>query len=129
MMVEDTPAQCNITDEENTLFYPWYTQYSWDNGFNPDYPRVASIWATAYQEKSGQVVDGVISITPTMVQDLLAATGESFTLSDGTAIDGTNATEGAATRPVLEIPFQRREYGRWQRHRRRAVLRSSWICI
>lgn len=93
MMVEDTPAQCNITDEENTLFYPWYTQYSWDNGFNPDYPRVASIWATAYQEKSGQAVDGVISITPTMVQDLLAATGESFTLSDGTYIDGANATE------------------------------------
>ena len=28
-----------------------------------------------------------------MVQDLLATTGDSFTLSDGTAIDGTNATK------------------------------------
>lgn len=28
-----------------------------------------------------------------MVQDLLAATGDSFTLSDGTTIDGTNATK------------------------------------
>ena len=93
MMAEDTPAQCAITDEENALFYPWYTQYSWDNSFNPDYPRVAGIWATAYQEKTEQSVDGVISITPTMVQDLLAATGDSFTLSDGTAIDGTNATK------------------------------------
>lgn len=93
MMVEDTPAQCNITAEENALFYPWYTQYSWDNGFNPDYPRVASIWATAYQEKTSNSVDGVISITPTMVQDLLAATDNSFTLSDGTYIDGTNAAE------------------------------------
>ena len=93
MMAEDTPAQCNITSEENALFYPWYTQYSWDNSFNPDYPRVASIWAAAYEEKSGNPVDGVISITPSMVQDLLAATGNSFTLSDGTYIDGTNATE------------------------------------
>lgn len=93
MMAEETPAQCAITDEENALFYPWYTQYSWDNSFNPDYPRVADIWAAAYQEKSEQSVDGVISITPTMVQDLLAATGDSFTLSDGTAIDGTNATK------------------------------------
>ena len=93
MMAEDTPAQCAITDEENALFYPWYTQYSWDNSFNPDYPRVAGIWATAYQEKTEQSVDSVISITPTMVQDLLAATGDSFTLSDGTAIDGTNATK------------------------------------
>ena len=93
MMAEDTPAQCAITDEENALFYPWYTQYSWDNSFNPDYPRVAGIWAAAYQEKTDQSVDGVISITPTMVQDLLATTGDSFTLSDGTAIDGTNATK------------------------------------
>ena len=65
MMAEDTPAQCAITDEENALFYPWYTQYSWDNSFNPDYPRVAGIWAAAYQEKTEQSVDGVISITPT----------------------------------------------------------------
>ena len=72
MMAEETPAQCAITDEENALFYPWYTQYSWDNSFNPDYPRVAGIWAAAYQEKTEQSVDGVISITPTMVQDLLA---------------------------------------------------------
>ena len=93
MMAEETPAQCSITSEENALFYPWYTQYSWDNSFNPDYPRVASIWAAAYEEKSGNPVDGVISITPSMVQDLLAATGNSFTLSDGTYIDGTNATE------------------------------------
>ena len=35
MMAEETPAQCAITDEENALFYPWYTQYSWDNSFNP----------------------------------------------------------------------------------------------
>ena len=93
MMAEETPAQCAITDEENALFYPWYTQYSWDNSFNPDYPRVAGIWAAAYQEKTEQSVDGVISITPAMVQDLLAATGDSFTLSDGTTIDGTNATK------------------------------------
>ena len=31
MTAEETPAQCAITDEENALFYPWYTQYSWDN--------------------------------------------------------------------------------------------------
>ena len=89
---EDTPASAGITDEERTLFYG-YTRYTWDNSFNPDFERVGSIWAASYEERNGAHVDGVVSLTPTVVQRLLAALGTSVTLSDGTVIDGTNATK------------------------------------
>ena len=48
--------------------------------------------ATAYVEPTGVHVDGVISVTPAVVQDLLAIAGP-ITLSDGTVVDGTNATK------------------------------------
>lgn len=64
-----------------------------DAGFIPDFSRVAYIWANGKEAQSGQHVDGVISMTPVMVQKMLAATGQSITLSDGTVLDGTNATE------------------------------------
>ena len=89
---EDTPASVPITDEERTLFYG-YTRYTWDNSFNPDFERVGSIWAASYEERNGVHVDGVVSLTPTVVQSLLAALGTSVTLSDGTVVDGTNATK------------------------------------
>lgn len=63
-----------------------------DAGFNPDFPRVAAIWAQAYADKTGQPVNGVISITPTVIQDLIGLTGP-ITLYDGTVVDDTNATE------------------------------------
>ncbi len=89
---EDTPATTAITDEERTLFYG-YTRYTWDYGFNPDFERVGSIWAASYEERSGAHVDGVVSLTPSVVQRLLASLGTSVTLSDGTLVDGTNATK------------------------------------
>lgn len=89
---EDTPASTSITDEERTLFYG-YTRYTWDYGFNPDFERVGSIWAASYEERNGGHVDGVVSLTPSVVQRLLASLGTSVTLSDGTLVDGTNATK------------------------------------
>lgn len=86
------PDRITITDAENELFgYEWM-HFVPNIGYNPDFPRVASIWAAAYESTNGQSVDGVISLTPAIIQDLLTLTG-GITLSDGTHLDGTNATK------------------------------------
>ncbi|MBR3257876.1 MAG: DUF4012 domain-containing protein, partial [Eggerthellaceae bacterium] len=61
-------------------------------GYQPDYCRAAQIWARAYTVQNGVSVDGVISLTPSMVQRVLAYTGP-ITLSDGTELNGSNATK------------------------------------
>lgn len=92
MLNEDTSSSITLTDEEKTLFYG-YTRYSWDNGFNPDFARVGSIWAASYNDRNNAHVDGVISLTPSVVQKLLASLNTSITLTDGTKLDGSNATK------------------------------------
>ena len=66
--------------------------YPRDASFNPDFERVAQIWAKAYGNKSNTNVDGVISLTPTIIQRLLSYMGE-VQLSDGTVLNGENATQ------------------------------------
>lgn len=89
---EDTSSSIAITDEEHALFYG-YTRYSWDNSYNPDFGRVGEIWAVSYNERHDTHIDGVISITPSLVQKLLSALNTSVTLTDGTELDGSNATK------------------------------------
>ena len=88
--VQDTPAEAQVTNDENRIFLN-RMKVTWDADFNPNYERVASIWAMAYELKNGVEVDGVISATPTIIQKLLSFLG-SVTLSDGTVLDGENAT-------------------------------------
>lgn len=91
VMEEATPASMGITDAERALF-GGFMDVARDAGMDPDFPRVAAIWAAAYEEKTGVQLDGVISVTPAVVQDLLAIAG-SITLEDGTVVDGSNATK------------------------------------
>lgn len=92
MLNEDTSSAITITDEEKALFYG-YTRYSWDNSYNPDFSRVGEIWATSYNERHNTHIDGVISLSPSIVQKLLSSLKTSVTLSDGTVLDGSNATK------------------------------------
>lgn len=87
------PASAGITDVERALFDDDKDHLGRNNDLSaiPDFTRVASIWAQVCADK-GEPVDGVISITPSVVQDVLALTGP-ITLSDGTTLDGTNATK------------------------------------
>lgn len=86
------PSGITITDTENEMFdYEWM-HFVPNVGYNPDFPRVASIWAAGYERINEKPVDGVISLTPAIIQDLLSLTG-GITLSDGTYLDGTNATK------------------------------------
>jgi len=60
--------------------------------YNPDFERVGSIWAHSYESRNGIHVDGVISLTPVIIQKILKYTG-GVTLSDGTQLNGDNATK------------------------------------
>lgn len=91
MLPYGTPASVRPSGLEDTLFGNWM-HYPRDASFNPDFERVAQIWAKAYGNKSNTNVDGVISLTPTIIQRLLSYMGE-VQLSDGTVLNGENATQ------------------------------------
>lgn len=58
----------------------------------PEFPRAAQLMAQGYEEYEGVHVDGIIAVDPVFLQRLLSLTGGSVTTSDGTVIDGTNAS-------------------------------------
>lgn len=91
VLSDDTAPSLGITDEEKSLF-GYYMDVPRDAGMDPDFTRVAEIWAVAYEEKTGTHVDGVLSVTPSVVQSLLGIAGP-ITLGDGTMLDGSNAAK------------------------------------
>ena len=91
VLTDVTPASAGITDEEYALFSAHGMDVPYDAGVDPDFSRVAAIWAASYEERNAINLDGVISITPSVVQDILAIVGP-ITLADGTVLDGSNAT-------------------------------------
>ena len=93
-VIPDTHASwINITDTENKLFLSdWYGNNPRRASCNPHFPRAAELWGSAYQEFNGVEVDGVVSLTPHIIQRLMAVTGP-VTLSNGVTIDETNAVD------------------------------------
>lgn len=92
VLTDTNPSSVSITDEEYALFGAASMDSPRDAGIDPDFTRVASIWAASYEERNAAHLDGVISITPSVVQDILAIVGP-VTLSDGTELTGSNATK------------------------------------
>ena len=93
-VIPDTHASwIDITDTENKLFLSdWYGNNPRRASCNPHFPRAAELWGSAYEEFNGINVDGVISLTPHIIQRLMAVTGP-VTLSNGVTIDDTNAVD------------------------------------
>lgn len=87
-----TPAEAKITNIENLLFHGGLSAPR-DADYCPDFERVAYIWALGYEAAQGEHVDGVISMTPSIVQKLLSVTGEEIKLFDGTVLNGDNAVK------------------------------------
>lgn len=83
------PASVSITDEEHALFLDYMTN-NWDANYTPDFSRAAEIWTAAYEELQSTSVDGVFSMTPTIIQKILASFETNITLSDGTYLDASN---------------------------------------
>ena len=82
-----TPSAANITSEEKELFGSWMNGPR-DACFDPDFERVAYIWALAYEQKNSEHV----SLTPAIIQGMLEYIGN-VTLSDGTELTSENATK------------------------------------
>jgi hypothetical protein len=56
---------------------------------DPDFRYAGQIWAAMWQKKSGEHVDGAISVDPTALSYLLAVTGPA-TLPDGSHVSSSN---------------------------------------
>ena len=86
-----TPASANITADEKELFGSWMNAPR-DACFDPDFERVAYIWALAYEQRNSEHVNGVVSLTPAIIQSMLGYIGN-VSLSDGTDLTSENATK------------------------------------
>ena len=88
------PKNIQITQEEITLFsYLSGMQAPRDADLCPDFKRVGHIWAYSYEERHKESVSGVISMTPHIVQRLLAVMGGEIELFDGLVLNADNATK------------------------------------
>ena len=81
-----------ITDQEIQLFGYMYAGQSHDACFNPHFARVGEITKASYEEYNPEFVDGIISLTPAVIQDILNFLDATISLEDGSILDGTNAT-------------------------------------
>jgi hypothetical protein len=60
-----------------------------DSNVSPNFPYAAQIWQAMWKKVSGQQVDGVLALDPTVLSYFLAVTGPA-TLSGGGTIDANN---------------------------------------
>lgn len=102
---ESMTNDVEISDVERMLYGEWYSERPKDACFNPDFRRVGYIMAKGYEEQNGRAVDGVITMTPAMIQSVLDMFGE-VTLSDGTVMNGENATK------ILQYDFYYKYFGK-----------------
>lgn len=82
-----------ISSIENKLFLSnWYGETPRRATCNPDFTRAAEIMCAAYEEKNNKKIDGVISLTPHIIQRLMSITGP-VKLSNGKTLDENNAID------------------------------------
>ncbi len=82
-----------MTDEEKSAFGTGVLDNRGNFTMTPSYPRAAYWCNQALGLAMDETADGVISVDPVFLQEMLALTGGSVTASDGTVVDGTNAAE------------------------------------
>ncbi len=91
----DTEAGLNlkvVAPEPLWLVNPQW--YFWDANWWPDWPTTAQNLMWFYEKSDGPTVDGVISVTPTVVERLLTVTGPiDLTQEYGLVIDANNFWE------------------------------------
>ncbi|MBE7194197.1 MAG: DUF4012 domain-containing protein [Gordonia polyisoprenivorans] len=63
-----------------------------DSTWSPNFPSVAKIWASMWQQKTGQTLDGSLVLDPTALGYLLAVTGP-VTVDGDTAITSQNVVQ------------------------------------
>ena len=99
----DTLAPNNKLDEavanvdlgaEFDRVYGWTNPYGdfRNSNLSPHFPYAAQIWKSMWEEQSGLIADGVITVDPIALSYLLGATGP-VTLPDGEVISQGNVVE------------------------------------
>lgn len=88
----DERVQTNLPlPAEMVNFYEWdFVPYMQNYTRTPDYPTAAMMLADIWQQSTGDVLDGVISVDPTALGYLLSAVGP-VTLPDGVEMNADNA--------------------------------------
>lgn len=60
---------------------------------SPHFPDTANLWLAAWQQKTGERLDGAIALDIVSLGQLVAATGKPLTLPDGTMLNGQQLTQ------------------------------------
>ncbi|MBW3078669.1 DUF4012 domain-containing protein [Bifidobacterium simiiventris] len=98
-----------LTAEERTLFSDNLGRYRQDVNFTPEFPRSAQLAAEMWRQMYGQQdIDGVLSIDPVVLQNLLKVTG-GVTLDNGMTLDGNNAAQMLLNQAYFDIPTQQEQ--------------------
>lgn len=82
----------DLTAEERLLFTDKLGKDIRDVNFTPDFPRTGEIVSAMWNRQYGVAVDGVISIDPLFLQNMLAVTG-GVAMPDGSTLDGANTAQ------------------------------------
>ena len=91
VMPYNTPSYLMPDSSVNNLFGGLMV-WPRDAEFNPDFEFLGKFWSDVYEYKYGVPLDGVISVTPAIIQDALEIFG-SIEVSNGDVLDGTNAVK------------------------------------
>lgn len=86
-MPELAESAVPLTDDELDLYGARLGRWIQDSVLTPDFPRAAEAASAFWTETTGQPVDGVLSVDPVVVADLLSATGRTVQ-ADGVEIGG-----------------------------------------
>lgn len=77
-----------VSDTEYMIFTDWIAGVR-DYGFNPDFRRMCEVWANSYTVKTGGYLDGILSLCPQILQELLKYAG-AVKVSNGDILTGKN---------------------------------------
>jgi hypothetical protein len=81
-----------VTDAEQQLYTELLATYMQDVNFTPDFARTGALAQAMWQQRTGEVVDGVIAIDPVALSYLLKATGP-VDAGSGVSITSDNAVQ------------------------------------
>ncbi len=100
-----------LTAAEQALFGTGLGIYMADVTFTPDFPRSGQLAAAIWKQRVGDDLDGVLSIDPGALAEVLGATGP-VTLKSGQVLSATNAEQLLMNTVYLKIldPLKQDEF-------------------
>jgi hypothetical protein len=97
-----------ITRQERALFGTALGRFFQDVNFTPDFPRSARLVSRMYEQRTGQAVDGVVSVDPIALSHVLVGTGPVRTIS-GQTLTADNVVQLLLSDVYAEIPDPARQ--------------------